>query len=218
MYFVAETCSHVESRDIVADAPPQVDGGGSNATTFTSGWCAEGDEKLKIASKLLGINYRITKVGSGRLPHQPYLKMQDFQVPGGVSPWFHKVVWGVIWQWEPGGWDSVDLRGRGDIVRLRGWRKRPAQATCHFPGFKFNGDYIINQWLIKLTCLWDIRGFKIMEKAILTKINKCCPHLISSKIYQIGFKEGKSTAIHASRLLNEVHGNKKRKLDLLIDL
>ena len=59
---------------------------------------------------------------------------------------------------------------------------------------------------------------KIMEKAILTKINKCCPHLISSKIYQAGFKEGKSTAIHASRLLNEVHGNKKRKFNLLIDL
>ena len=59
---------------------------------------------------------------------------------------------------------------------------------------------------------------KIMEKAILTKINQCCPHLISSKIYQIGFKEGKSTAIHASRLLHEVHGNKKRKFNLIIDL
>jgi hypothetical protein len=57
-----------------------------------------------------------------------------------------------------------------------------------------------------------------MEKAILTKINQCCPHLISSKIYQTGFKEGKSTAIHASRLLAEVHGRKKRKFNLLIDL
>ena len=59
---------------------------------------------------------------------------------------------------------------------------------------------------------------KIMEKAILSKIEKECLHLISSKIYQTGFKEGKSTAIHASRLLNEVHGNKKRKFNLLIDL
>jgi hypothetical protein len=57
-----------------------------------------------------------------------------------------------------------------------------------------------------------------MEKAILTKINQCCSHLISSKIYQTGFKEGKSTAIHASRLLNEVHGGRKRKFNLLIDL
>ena len=37
-------------------------------------------------------------------------------------------------------------------------------------------------------------------------------------MYQTGFKEGKSTAIHASRLLNEVHGNKKRTFNLLIDL
>ena len=59
---------------------------------------------------------------------------------------------------------------------------------------------------------------KIMEKAILTKIEKSCPHLISSMIYKTGFKEGKSTAIHASRLLSEVHGKKKRKFNLLIDL
>jgi hypothetical protein len=37
-------------------------------------------------------------------------------------------------------------------------------------------------------------------------------------VYQTGFKEGKSTAIHASRLLYEVHGDKKRKFNLLIDL
>ena len=42
--------------------------------------------------------------------------------------------------------------------------------------------------------------------------------LIASKVYQTGFKDGKSTAIHASRLLNEVHGLKKRKFNLLIDL
>ncbi len=59
---------------------------------------------------------------------------------------------------------------------------------------------------------------KIMEKAILEKIHKICPHLIASKVYQTGFKEGKSTAIHASRLLNEVHGCRKRKFNLLVDL
>ena len=40
---------------------------------------------------------------------------------------------------------------------------------------------------------------KIMEKAILAKIKDTCPHLIDSKMYQTGFKEGKSTANHASR-------------------
>jgi hypothetical protein len=59
---------------------------------------------------------------------------------------------------------------------------------------------------------------KIMEKAILEKINATCPHVITSKVYQTGFKEGKSTAIHASRLLHEVHGRKKRRFNLLVDL
>ena len=59
---------------------------------------------------------------------------------------------------------------------------------------------------------------KIMEKAILEKINTTCPHVIASKTYQTGFKEGKSTAIHASRLLHEVHGRKKRRFNLLVDL
>ena len=59
---------------------------------------------------------------------------------------------------------------------------------------------------------------KIMEKAILAKIREEAPHLLASRMYQTGFKEGKSTAIHTSRLLQEVHGRKKRKLNLLIDL
>ena len=42
--------------------------------------------------------------------------------------------------------------------------------------------------------------------------------MVASKVYQTGFKEDKSTAIHASRLLNEVHGRSKRKLNLLVDL
>ncbi|MFM7728357.1 MAG: RNA-directed DNA polymerase [Flavobacteriales bacterium] len=59
---------------------------------------------------------------------------------------------------------------------------------------------------------------KIMEKALLQKIKDTCPHLIETKLYQTGFKEGKSTAIHASRLLHEVHGRNKRKFYMLIDL
>ena len=59
---------------------------------------------------------------------------------------------------------------------------------------------------------------KIMEKAILAKIKEEVPQLLESRMYQTGFKEGKSTAIHASRLLQEVHGRKKRKFNLLVDL
>jgi hypothetical protein len=57
-----------------------------------------------------------------------------------------------------------------------------------------------------------------MEKAILQKINDTAPHMIKTRSYQTGFKEGKSTAIHASRLLHEVHGRNKRKFYMLIDL
>jgi hypothetical protein len=59
---------------------------------------------------------------------------------------------------------------------------------------------------------------KIMEKAILAKINDGCPHLIESNMYQTGFKEEKSTAIHVSRLLREFQGKKRRKYNLLVDL
>ncbi len=52
----------------------------------------------------------------------------------------------------------------------------------------------------------------------MAKIKEEAPHLLASQIYQTGFKEGKSTAIHASRLLQEVHGRKKRKFNLLVDL
>ena len=50
---------------------------------------------------------------------------------------------------------------------------------------------------------------KIMEKAILAKMKDGAPHLLASQIYQTGFKEGKSTAIHASRLLQEVHAGRR---------
>jgi hypothetical protein len=60
--------------------------------------------------------------------------------------------------------------------------------------------------------------FPKFEKAILAKIETFCPLLISSKEYKRRFKEGKSTAIHASRFLNEEHGKKKRAFNLLIDI
>jgi hypothetical protein len=44
------------------------------------------------------------------------------------------------------------------------------------------------------------------------------PHLLASQIYLTGIKEGKSTAIFASRLLYEVHGSKKREFNLLLNL
>ncbi len=43
---------------------------------------------------------------------------------------------------------------------------------------------------------------KVMEKAILEKMYKTCSHIISSKVYQRGFKEGKFTAIFASRQIS----------------
>jgi hypothetical protein len=57
-----------------------------------------------------------------------------------------------------------------------------------------------------------------MEKAILERIKTHYPHLISSKVYLIGFKEDKSTSINASQLLNEDHGFIKRKMNKLIEL
>ncbi len=59
---------------------------------------------------------------------------------------------------------------------------------------------------------------KIMEKAILAKMKDGAPNLLSSQIFLTGFKEGKSTAINNSRLLQEVHARKKRKFNLLVDL
>ncbi len=84
----------------------------------------------------------------------------------------------------------------------------------------------IQKTLIKGPCnLDEIRPFvvrshlsKILDKAILEKIKCQSPHLIESKVYQTCFKECKSTAIHARRLLNEVHVRRKRKINLLVDL
>ena len=46
---------------------------------------------------------------------------------------------------------------------------------------------------------------KILEKAIMAKVATLTPHLLKTRIYQTGFKEGTSTATHVSRLLSQIH-------------
>ena len=46
---------------------------------------------------------------------------------------------------------------------------------------------------------------KILEKAIKSKVAALAPHLLQTRIYQTGFKEGTSTATHVSRLLTQIH-------------
>ena len=62
---------------------------------------------------------------------------------------------------------------------------------------------------------------KILEKAIMAKVAVAAPHLLQTKIYQTGFKEGISKATHVSRLLTQIHpgqGKKRRNYAALIDL
>jgi uncharacterized Fe-S cluster-containing radical SAM superfamily protein len=42
---------------------------------------------------------------------------------------------------------------------------------------------------------------KIIEKALLAKMERVAPHLLHTAGYQTGFKEGTSTACNAARLL-----------------
>lgn len=76
-----------------------------------------------------------------------------------------------------------------------------------------------------LVALYEIRSIifrshisKIMEKAILECVKSKCPLHIASKVYHTGFKQAKPIAIHSSRLLNEVHGPRKRRFNLFVDL
>ncbi|MFN9904584.1 MAG: hypothetical protein ACK56F_00480, partial [bacterium] len=62
---------------------------------------------------------------------------------------------------------------------------------------------------------------KVMEKAILAKLDLIAPHILKTGLYQTGFKEGQSTAIHVAKLLEQVHpgrGKQARKYAALIDL
>ena len=46
---------------------------------------------------------------------------------------------------------------------------------------------------------------KILEKAIMAKVAALAPHLLLTRIYQTGFKDGISTATNVSRLLTQIH-------------
>ena len=62
---------------------------------------------------------------------------------------------------------------------------------------------------------------KILEKAILAKIEELAPHLLATKQYQTGFKQATSTATNITRFLEQVHpgrGKQRRKYSALIDL
>ena len=54
---------------------------------------------------------------------------------------------------------------------------------------------------------------KIMVKGDPAKMKEETPHLLASQTYQTGFKEGKSTAIHASRLL--AGGAREKEAEIL---
>ena len=61
---------------------------------------------------------------------------------------------------------------------------------------------------------------KILEKAIMAKVAAVAPHLLQTRIYQTGFKEGTSTATHVSRLFSQIHpgqGKTRRSYAALID-
>jgi len=55
----------------------------------------------------------------------------------------------------------------------------------------------------------------------MAKVAAEAPHLLQTRIYQTGFKEGTSTSAHICRLMTQIHpgqGKKRRKYAALIDL
>ena len=55
----------------------------------------------------------------------------------------------------------------------------------------------------------------------MAKVAAVAPHLLQTRIYQTGFKEGTSTATHVSRLLSQIHpgqGKRRRNFAALIEL
>ena len=100
-----------------------------------------------------------------------------------------------------------------DLAKLR-------EALQCLPAVQAELQYLSDAHLTQLAqriaeypALAQLLQLAINEKAILERIKSRSPHLISSKVYQTGFKEGKSTAIHASRLLNEVHGVRNESIN-----
>jgi hypothetical protein len=51
---------------------------------------------------------------------------------------------------------------------------------------------------------------KVMEKAILEKINKEAPHLLTVNSYQRGFQQNRSTMDNVSEVLNIISQQRKR--------
>ena len=51
---------------------------------------------------------------------------------------------------------------------------------------------------------------KIVEKALMAKVESAAPHLLRTASYQTGFKEGTSTACNAARLLQLVHPGRSK--------
>ena len=46
---------------------------------------------------------------------------------------------------------------------------------------------------------------KIMKKAIMAKVTVEARHLLQTRIYQTGFKEGTSTSAHIYRLMTQIN-------------
>jgi hypothetical protein len=119
-----------------ADAPQHIDGGGSNGVGFT-GWLVGGRNVILLLSlnKLIN-NYQLPYSGSGHLPHQPYLKMLDLCLTGGVGPWFRQVVSGVGLHGEPYVFQSLIIIGSRDIVKKVVGVRRSGKP--HLPVAEFN--------------------------------------------------------------------------------
>ena len=55
----------------------------------------------------------------------------------------------------------------------------------------------------------------------MAKVAAAAPHLLQTRIYHTGFKEGNSTAANVARLLTQIYpgqGKKRRQYAALIDL
>ena len=92
----------------------------------------------------LTFNPCIPYCGSGHLPHQPYVKMLDFCLTGGVRSWFRQVVSGVELHGEPYAIQSVDHRRCRDIIEmLLGVRR------CGKPHLPVVGTLTLMEFLIK---------------------------------------------------------------------
>ena len=73
--------------------------------------------------------------GSGHLPHQPYLKMFNYYLTGGVRSWFRQVMSGVRIHCEPYAFEVMVICLSGDIagtVDGVGWSRKPHLPVVGF--------------------------------------------------------------------------------------